>query len=223
MRITTQMLDETAKRTGIPINRTNLLSYINNSGQDNANSLLDALKEEKDKKVTAENTEIYKKLEKAADSLKEQSAKFAATGEDSFFEKFKDGGDNEELYAGVKNYVKCFNDTLSALKKAPGLLNDYYRQMMAEAAQDSSGALENIGISVGKDGTLSLDEEKLKDSKVEDIKAAFGPSGEFSSKAGFLADRVSDNAQTNARSVTNQYDASGSLYSQLASQYDFWG
>jgi len=217
------MLDETAKRTGIPINQTNLLSYINDSGQDSGNTLLDALNDAKGKKVTAENTENYKKLEKAADSLKEQAAKFAATGEDSFFDKIKESGEGEELCAGVKNYVKCYNETLSALKKAPGVLNGYYSQMMQEVAKDSSGALENIGITVGKDGMLSIDEEKLKAAKVEDVEAVFGPSGEFSSKSSFLAGRVSDNAHTNATSVSNQYDASGNLYSQLTSRYDFWG
>lgn len=223
MRITTQMLDETAKRTGIPINRTNLLNYINNDGQNSGNTLLDALNDAKEKKVSAKNTENYKKLEKAADSLQEQAAKFAASGEDSFFDKIKESGDNEELYAGVENYVKSYNETLSALEKTPGMLNDYYRQMMIEVAKDSSEALETIGITVGKDGKLTVDGEKLKAASVEDIEAAFGPSGEFSSKSGFLASRVSDNAQTNAKSISNQYDASGNLYSQLASQYDFWG
>lgn len=127
------------------------------------------------------------------------------------------------MQAGVKNYVKSYNDTLSALKKAPSMLNDYYRQMMQEAAQDNSETLSNIGVTVGKDGSLFVDEEKLKDAKIEDVEAVFGASGEFSSKTSFLAERISDNAQTNAKSVSSQYDASGNLYSQLASQYNFWG
>lgn len=223
MRVTTQMLNETAKRTGIPINQSNLLSYINNSGQTDGNTLLDALKDAKEKKVSAESTENYQKLQKAADSLQEQADKLTASGEDSFFDKIKESGDHEALQAGVKNYVKSYNDTLSALKKAPSLLNDYYSQMMQEAAQDNSEALSNIGVTVGKDGSLFVDEEKLKDATIEDVEAVFGASGEFSSKTSFLAERISDNAQTNAKSVSSQYDATGNLYSQLASQYNFWG
>lgn len=223
MRVTTQMLNETSKRTGIPINQTSLLSYINNDGQSDSSTLLDALQDAKEKKVTAENTEIYQKLEKAADSLQGQAEKFAASGGDSFFDKIKESDDHEALLAGVESYVKSYNDTLSALKKAPGLLNDYYRQMLQETAENNSEALANIGVVVGKDGSLSVDGDKLKDAAIEDVEAVFGSSGEFSSKTSFLADRISGNAQANAESVSSQYDASGNLYSQLASQYDFWG
>ena len=61
MRITTQMLNETAKRTGIPINHTSLLNYINDSGSSGDNTLLDALN--KNDKVSSAATANYKKLE----------------------------------------------------------------------------------------------------------------------------------------------------------------
>ena len=120
MRVTTQMLNETAKRTGIPINQTNLLSYINNSGQTGGNTLLDALKDAKEKKVSAENTENYQKLQKAADSLQEQAAKLTASGEDSFFDKIKESGDHEALQAGVKNYVKKWTLESKPARKRAG-------------------------------------------------------------------------------------------------------
>lgn len=41
MRITTQMLNESAKKSGLPINNTSLLNYIN--GDETNNSLLEAL------------------------------------------------------------------------------------------------------------------------------------------------------------------------------------
>lgn len=64
MRVTTQMLNETAKRTGIPINQTNLLSYINNSGQTGGNTLLDALKDAKEKKYRLRIQKIIKSSRK---------------------------------------------------------------------------------------------------------------------------------------------------------------
>ena len=82
MRITTQMLNETAKRTGIPVNQTNLMSYINNNGSSNQSTLLDALNKSKNQNVSTENTENYKKLKKEAGSLQDLAEKFAATGTD---------------------------------------------------------------------------------------------------------------------------------------------
>jgi len=52
MRITTQMLNETAKRTGIPIHQANLLSYINNDSSAGGDTLLDALNGKKKKVST---------------------------------------------------------------------------------------------------------------------------------------------------------------------------
>lgn len=223
MRITTQMLNETSKRTGIPVNETNLMSYINKSASSNQNTLLDALNKSKNQKVSTENTKNYKNLEKQASSLADLAEKFAATGENSFFDKIKESGDHETLNAGVKDYIKSYNATLSALNKSEGILNEYYSQMMQEAVKDSSKSLEGIGITIGKDGMLSIDEEKLKEASVEDIESVFGASGQLSSKIGFLAGRVSDHAQSSLDSVSQTYDFSGNQYFPATSKYDFWG
>ncbi len=223
MRITTQMLNETAKRTGIPVNQTNLMSYINNNGSSNQSTLLDALNKSKNQNVSTENTENYKKLKKEAGSLQDLAEKFAATGTDSFFDKIKESEDHDTLYAGVKDYVKSYNATLSALKKSGGILNEYYSQMMQEAVKQSGKSLEEIGITIGKDGMLSVDEEKLKAASVEDIESVLGASGELSSKIGFLAGRVDDHAQANIDSVSQTYNFSGNQYFPTTSKYDFWG
>lgn len=223
MRITTHMLNETARKTGIPINQNTLLDYINDDGNGSSGSdtLLDALN--KNQKVSSATTESYKKLSKTADSLQELAEKLSAKGDDSFFEKIKESGKTDELYSMVESYVSKYNSTLSELKKTPGVLNQYYGQMLQESAEDSSSALEKIGITIGKDGALSIDQKKLKESSIEDIEQAFGASGEFTSKAGFLAGKISDNALAGMQSASIQYNGSGSLYSQFASQFDFWG
>lgn len=220
MRITTKMLNETAARTGIPVNQSSLLDYIN--GDDTAqDTLLDTLN--KNHKVSGITTDNYKKLKKSADALKEQAEKFAAAGEDSFFEKIKASGDKEELGAAVSKYVENYNATLSDLGKAPGILNDYYGQMLKEAAEDSSSQLADIGISIGKDGKMSIDQEKLNAASVEQVEKVFGPSGALTAKFAFIAGRISDNAQAGMQSASSQYDGSGNLYSQLTSRYDFFG
>lgn len=220
MRITTKMLNETAARTGIPVNHSSLLDYIN--GDDTKqDTLLDTLN--KNNKVSSITSANYKKLEKSADILKEQAEKFAATGEDSFFEKIKASGDKEELGKAVSKYVENYNATLTALGKAPGVLNDYYGQMLKEAAKDSSSQLADIGISIGKDGKMSIDQEKLSAASVEQVEKVFGPSGALTAKSAFIAGRISDNAQAGMQSASSQYDGSGNLYSQLTSRFDFLG
>ncbi len=223
MRITTQMLNETAKRTGIPINQPNLLSYINNENSSGSNTLLDALNENKNSKVSSAAAAGYKKLEKSAGSLKEQAEKLAETGEKSFLEKIRTEGNTGEAYKVVESYVEHYNSAVSSLGKSEGVLNQYYSKMLQEAAEDSSEALEKIGITAGKDGRLSIDAQKLAAASIDDIQSAFGGTDGLAAKTAFIAGRISDNAQAGLKSVSGQYDSGGNLQSQLAGRYDFRG
>lgn len=222
MRITTHMLNETAKRTGIPINQTSILSYINDESSSGGDTLLDALNKNKDKKVSSAMIANYKKTEKAAQSLKEHTDKLAATGDESFWEKIKESGGSDEAYAAVETYVERYNSTLSSLKKSTNVLDQYYSDMLKEAASDNREQLEKIGITIGNDGKLSIDKEKLNASSVEDIQNVFTGEDGLASKTSFLADRIANNAKAGMESTSNQYNGQGSVYSQYASQFDFW-
>lgn len=218
MRITTQMLNETAKKTGIPINQTSLLDYVNNDSSSSQNTLLDALN--KKDKVSSASVSNYKKLEKAASALKEKADKLAETGEKSFLEKLKDSDDPKEAYAAVEDFVDTYNSTLSSLKKQTGVLDKYYCEQLKDAAGEFSEELAKIGITIGNDGMLSVDKEKLQAASVEDIQNAITKAA---SRTSFVADRIAGNAQANVESASSQYDQTGSVMSQLASRYDFWG
>ena len=218
MRITTQMLNESARKAGLPINGTSLLKYINGSSN---NTLLNALN--KSSATDAATKTKYEKLEKAADQLSEAASVFMATGEDSLFSKARESGDNQDVYNAVEDFVGKYNSTLSALKNTSGTLNDYYSQMLKSAASDNKEALESIGITIAKDGSLSVDKDKLKEADIDTLEKVLGNTTGFTKKAAYVADRVSDNAHTNQSSLSSQYSSTGSLYSALASKYNLYG
>lgn len=159
MRITTLMLNESARKAGFPVNRTSLLNYINTGNSQNA--LVNTLNK-KSSTVDTEKKVNYEKLENTADNLYKQADIFMAEGDASIFTQ-------------------------------------------------------------SKDGTLSLDSEKMKTMDADSLEKVLGASGDFVKKTAFLAERISDNAQTNAKSLTNQYDSSGNTYSGTGSRYNFGG
>ena len=218
MRITTQMLNESARQAGLPINGTSLLNYINGSSN---NTLLNALN--KSSATDAATKTKYEKLEKAADQLSEAASVFMATGEDSLFSKARESGDNQDVYNAVEDFVGKYNSTLSALKNTSSTLNDYYSQMLKSAASDNKDALESSGITIAKDGSLSVDKDKLKEADIDTLEKVLGNTKGFTQKAAYVADRVSDNAHTNQSSLSSQYSSTGSLYSALASKYNLYG
>ena len=64
MRVTTQMLNESARRSGLP--NSSLLDHIGGNGK---NTLLDALDRKNSTAIDTENKKKYEKLGKTAEKL----------------------------------------------------------------------------------------------------------------------------------------------------------
>lgn len=214
MRITTQMLNASMRKAGLPINNVSLLNYVNGSSQ--GNSLLSAL----NKNGIKPQDKGYEKLKGQAEKLQQTTEKMAS---EEYFEEARKSGDLQSVYSNVQEMIKNYNNTIKSMKSTSSPLNQYYRQMLKEAAADDKDKLKQIGITRSEDGTLNVDEDKLKASDVDKLEEILGVKGTFSSKVSFLADRIADNARANASSASSQYNALGDNYFASASRYSFWG
>ena len=79
MRITTQMLNESARQAGLPINRSTLLDYIKNDGA--TNPLLEAMNRNKENVANTAKKSNYEKLDKEADQLTQSAQVLLQNGE----------------------------------------------------------------------------------------------------------------------------------------------
>ncbi len=219
MRITTQMMNESSRRAGLPVNRTSLLNYVN--GSDSGNNLLSALKEKKAKEVSSAQKDSFEKLEKASDELNKTAGLLTLEEKNSIFEKAEESGNNEEIYDAAEELVENYNNTLKALRDTPNTLNQFYTQGLVELAREHSEALGAIGITVGKNGSLSVDRNKLESADLETLEKTLGKDSDFTKKLAFLSERISDNAGANLESMSSQYSADGSAYSALMNKYNF--
>lgn len=221
MRVTTQMLNESSRKAGLPIHDTSLLNYINkgNSG----NGLLDAVSG-KNSQNTGKAGRMqkygYEKMEKLAGGLC-QSAEALLAKENSLFDKAKESGDTKDVVKSIEDMVNAYNDTLQALRKETGSINRFYLESLKSAAKENAAALKNAGVTMDSDEQLVIDKEKLSAADLETLEKAFGPSGNFTSKVSFVAGRVEDNAAANLDSISNQYTSGGNAYSAaMLSRYD---
>ncbi len=155
----------------------------------------------------------YEKLQKASDSLTER---LSLLGEKANLE-------GKDVTGTAADMVKDFNDTMKYLKEVSGVLNNYYHQSMKEVVTSGREELEEIGITVGGDGTLSLDKNKLAEADAEKVKKVLGTSGDFVKRITAVASRVADNARANAESVSSQYNSRGGLANSYFSRYNFRG
>ena len=223
MRITTQMMNESAKRAGLPIGSISLLNYINKE-EKSSNSLLEALNKNKATSVNTNEKRNYEELSKKSTQLTRAAEALLQEGEKSVFEQARQSGDNQKVYDTVEKLFEDYNSTRKSLKSASNVMNDFYKQMMDEVAAENKDALENIGIVFKQDGTASLDMDKMKSPDITALEEMFGAQSDFVNKIGFISARISDNANANIESLGSTYDISGSLYAAISSsKFDFWG
>lgn len=215
MRITTQMLNASMRKAGLPINNVSLLSCVN-SGSSSSSSLLSALGK---KGINTEN-KSYEKLKGQAEKLQQSAEELAS---EKLFQEARTSGDLQAIYEKAQELIKNYNDTSKSLKNTSSPLNQGYRQLMKEAYTDGKDALEEIGITMGSDGSLKIDGDKFKASDVDKLEKILGADGSFSAKLSLLAERVADNAKANISSASSQYDILGNNYFSSVSKYDFWG
>lgn len=220
MRITTQMLNETARKTGLPVNNSSLLNYVNK--KDN-NSLLGSLQNSMTQKSDIAKKKSYEKLEDAADSLEEAAKALTNEKGDSLFAKAKESGSTAEIIKTVKALIEQYNETRKQLDNNTSTINMCYNQMLKSLASKNSEELEKLGISVEKDGTMSFDEDKLKDATLEDLETVFGTKSEFAQKLQYLASNVSDSVTAELESMGNQYGQDANSFSSyISNKYNFW-
>ena len=222
MRITTQMLNESARKAGLPINNTSLLNYKKNDGT--GNTLLDALNKKKETAATTAQKSNYEKIDKEADQLTQSAQALLQNGENSLFEQAKTSGDNQKVYDSIEKLFESYNSTLKALRTTSNTMNDFYRQMLLEAPVEIKESLAGVGITFAKDGTATVDMGKVKAADFTTLEGFFGNDSDFVNKVEFLSTRISDNAEANVESLSSAYNAGGNLYSAMnSSKYDFWG
>ena len=215
MRISTQILNRTMRRAGLPMNNMSLLSGVNSGGSQES-ALLSALKKtgawsQVQRKEYQKLEESSKNLQQAADTLQSEE----------LYEEARQKEDTQSVCESANELVQHYNAMLKSLKSDTSPLNQYYRETLVAAAKEETEGLGSIGITQEKDGALRVDQEKLKAADLDTLEKVLG--GTLTEKISFLSQRIGDNAKVNASSASSQYDAAGGNYFAKASKYDFWG
>ena len=204
--MTTQMLNNRKRKTGLNSSKNSILS--NRLGSSRLNAL------------NAQNSQSarlarigYEKLQKSSDSLAYEARLLG--------EKVDTGAG--DVGAAAESMVKNYNETMKYLRESSGMLNDFYRQSLKETVLSNRTELQDIGFTVGADGSLALNREKLAAAEVEKVKRLLGGSGDLVKRIDAVASRAADNARVNAENASSRYNATGGLAGSYLSRYNFRG
>lgn len=149
-------------------------------------------------------------LKEAADAL--NTASLYETKKD---EEGKDVYDMDAIKKSVKNFVSAYNDYLDSAGnvESTSILNKTLSVVKKTSANQN--LLKEVGITIGKDNKLTLDEEKLEKAHVTTLSSLFKGYGSFGSG---IAQKASESykvansaAYTNTRASSYTYNGAYSI------------
>lgn len=167
------------------------------------------------KKEPAKDTTGLSQMKKEADSLKASTD----TLNNADLWKATDGKyDTAKINEAVKGFVKNYNDTLAQASKVTSKdVSDSTNYMMS-MTNTMSKALSKIGVNVGADGKLSLNEETLKKANINNVKSLFSGQASYGAQIADKATEISKAAVKNA----SLYSSNGTASSLLSGVFNQW-
>lgn len=136
-------------------------------------------------------------------AMKKISTKDETTGET----KEKEDYDWKAITSAVKSFIDNYNDTIgdAADSNLTGVLRNAMH--MTSSVKANSKLLSEVGITIGKENKLELDEDKLKNANISTLKSLFTGTNSF-------ADRLAQKSEAISKAVSNSaksYTSSGSV------------
>lgn len=196
--------------------------------EDDSSKLSTSLSQDSAKTLTA--------IDKSADKLKASADKLINNGENSVFAqkevttKNEDGTttttqeyDMDAIYGAVSDFVNNYNALLDDVNNSSATSVQKATSNMTNITNLYSNTLKGVGITIGTDNKLTLDEETFKAADMSKIKSVFNESPSFtrsiSSQASFIDNAASSealkaNTYTDAGSYSNNYSI-GNMFDSL--------
>ena len=153
-----------------------------------------------------DSTQTLTTVKSAAEDLKDsveelgKSSLYKKTGVDN------DGNytyDRDAITKAVKKYVTDYNSYMESAGDAESLGVLSKTLNIQKATATNKGLLKSIGITIGKDNKLVVDEEKLNNASISDLTSLFKGSGSYGDSVSKKANEVYKLANNTAMSNTH--------------------
>ena len=147
-------------------------------------------------------------VKKSADALKTAAEAFKK--EDLFAKK--DGEyDKEKILGAVKDFAGKYNAVLDKTSKVNSKDVATSTKFMTSMTDTMSKALSKVGMTVGTDGKLSVDEEAFKKADMNSVKSLFAENISYGSQMADKASDISKDAVMNSNLYTQDAAVSNTM------------
>lgn len=173
--------------------------------------------------TAADSTTTIKELQSTTDDLTASAQKLYTTGSKSVFNKkevtAEDGSssqqyDTDAIYKNVKDFVDNYNSVLEAADKSVDSKVQNSVIGMINYTKMESNMLGKLGITIGSDYQLSVDENTFKKADMSVAKSLFNGTGSYAYTIGTKSAMTNSYADMEAAQANtyNKYGSYGSTY-----------
>ena len=167
--------------------------------------------------TSKDDAKTLARIEDTSDSVKDASDALLAGGSKSLFKevsiKNEDGTtskgyDTEAIYKAVKNFTDSYNSMIDELEDANTKSILSTAKSLVTYVNQNSKLLSSVGITIGSDSRLKLDEETFKNADMSKVESLFHERGSFGYQVSAKASMIHYQAENEA-SKSNTYSSSG--------------
>lgn len=119
--------------------------------------------------------------------------------------------DYDAAYTAAESFVKSYNDFVSGIGSSGDSTVSNKDTFVANMTNAYTKRLENAGISVGSDGTLSIDKEAFNSASASQLDKVFGKDNSFASFMGEQAKQLEAYAESDRYNKLNAYNQTGNI------------
>lgn len=165
----------------------------------------------------AKKIALYEEIQKNADDLQKTIASLRkisesktdvssdASAETSEETKKAQEAQKEELSDGIKDFVKQYNAVYENLNKLGGGVNTFFADQMKKLLKGCEEELAKTGVTIEKDGRLSIDKKGLADAQVSVLKEVWGKNSKFADKISEKCKIAGENAASTIEVMNRMY------------------
>ena len=154
-------------------------------------------------------------MKKDAESLKTSAE---ALSKDDLWKKTDGKEDMTKIAGAVKDFANSYNKVIDQAGKVNSKEVAQDMKFMTGMTGTFTKILDKIGVSVGEDGKLSIDEDKLKKADVATVKSIFNGNGTYGSQIAEKANGISKDTEISTSIYGNDATTSSAL-SSLYNQF----
>lgn len=155
------------------------------------------------------------KMKSQADELKTSAKAFE---KDDLWKQKNGTYDMDKIASAIKSFANEYNDVIDQSAKVSSKDVSMQTGFMTSLSKTMSNSLSKIGVTIGDDGKMSVDENALKNANAKDVKAMFSGKYSYASQIGEKASAISSAAARGA----GTYSSDGSWSSTLSGMFNDW-